>query len=254
MRHQSKTNTKAIILAAGMSTRLRAMTEDLPKCLLSLNEDTILDYQIQSLAQLAIRHLFIVAGYKRALIERHVASVRSTIPITIVHNELFKETDNAYSLSLALERVDTDNDTIVVLDGDILFDFELLRTLVQSPYDNICMVDNTKTIEPEDCKVAVNSGTAMSIGKAVPGNVVYTSMIKLGNGLLVELQRELKAPRTAREWYSEGLNRLLTRYPSTMRVLYTNGRLRCEIDTYEDLVNARELYQRLKSMKRYHEL
>jgi choline kinase len=248
MEHQNKLSTKAIILAAGLSTRLRPITGDLPKCLLPLNEDTILDYQIQSLAQLPVDNLLIVAGYKCALIERHIASMQYAIPITIVYNELFKETDNAYSLSLALECVDIDNDTIIVLDGDILFDCELLRTLVQSPYDNVCLIDNTKTVEPEDCKVAVNGGTATRIGKAITGHGVYTSMIKLSNGLLAELQRELKASRTASEWYSEGLDRSLMRYPSTLRVVYTSGRLRCEIDTEEDLVYARAMHQQLKNV------
>jgi len=37
---------KAIILAAGSSKRLRPITDDRPKCLVELNGETILDYQL----------------------------------------------------------------------------------------------------------------------------------------------------------------------------------------------------------------
>jgi CDP-glycerol glycerophosphotransferase (TagB/SpsB family) len=135
-----------------------------------------------------------------------------------VDNNVFYETDNAYSLSLALEHVDPSMDAIIVLDGDILFEFQLLRKLVQSPHDNACIVENGKKIEPEDCKVVVKNGSAASIGKSVPGNSVYTSMIKMSNKLLTEFKQALKEPRARLEWYSEPLNRLLLKFPSAMRV------------------------------------
>ena len=68
MRERSKDKAKAIILAAGRSTRLRPLTEDIPKCLLSLGDETILDYQIRHLAKLNIERELIVVGYKRDLI------------------------------------------------------------------------------------------------------------------------------------------------------------------------------------------
>jgi choline kinase len=246
MTHPKSKKTKAIILAAGTSTRLRPLTEDLPKCLLPLNEEAIIDYQIRCLARFAVDKVIVVAGYKRVFLEEHMSSVEMGLPISIVYNELFEETDNAFSLSLALDHVDASNDTVIVLDGDILFEPALLRELVESPYDNACIIDNSKDIEPEDCKVVVINNTAARIGKRVPGNGVYTSMIKLSTGFLKAFARVLKEPRTQPEWYSEPLNRLLMKHPSTLHVIYTNGLLRCEIDTYEDLLYARALYQQIK--------
>ena len=246
MTHQKSKKTKAIILAAGTSTRLRPLTEDLPKCLLHLNEDTVIDHQIRCLARLAVNHVFVVAGYKRVLVQEHIANVETGLPVSIVKNELFEQTDNAFSLSLALEHIDAGNDTVLVLDGDILFELALLKELIESPYDNACVVDNSKDIQPEDCKVVVTNNTAARIGKRVPGNVVYTSMLKLSTDFLKVFTRALKEPRARPEWYSEPLNRLLMQHSSTLHVIYTNGLLRCEIDTYEDLLYARALYQQIK--------
>jgi len=148
---------KAIILAAGTSTRLRPLTDDLPKCLLPLNKDAIIDHQIKCLARFAVDHVFVVAGHKRVLLEEHIANVETGLPISIVNNERFEETDNAFSLSLALDHIDAGNDTVLVLDGDILFELALLKELIESPYDNACIIDNSKDIQPEDCKVVVTT-------------------------------------------------------------------------------------------------
>jgi choline kinase len=250
MRERSKDKAKAIILAAGRSTRLRPLTEDIPKCLLSLGDETILDYQIRHLAKLNIERELIVVGYKRDLIVEHIARSEYGIPITIVHNKVFHETDNAYSLSLAFEHIDPETDSILILDGDILFEFGLLRKLVQSPHDNVCIVDNEKKIEPEDCKVLVKNGFAASIGKSVQGNAAYTSMIRLSGPLLSEFTHMLKEPRVKPEWYSEPLNRLLLKHPSAMHVVFTNGLLRCEIDTYDDLLRARTLRKKINARAR----
>jgi choline kinase len=250
MRDRSKERVKAIILAAGRSTRLRPLTEDVPKCLLSLGDETLLDYQIRHLAKLNVERELIVVGYKRDLIVEHITRSEYDLPITIVDNKVFHETDNAYSLLLALEQIDPAIDTILVLDGDILFEFGLLSRLVQSPHDNVCIVDNEKKIGPEDCKVLVKNGFATSIGKSVLGNAVYTSMIKMSGPLLIEFTHKLKEPRARPEWYSEPLNRLLLKHPSAMHVLFTNGLLRCEIDTYDDLLRARALRKKITMLER----
>lgn len=241
--------TKAIILAAGRSTRLRPLTEEVPKCLLRLVDETILDHQISRLAKLEIECALIVVGYKGDLIESHIERSRYGFPVTIVDNKLFHKTDNAYSLSLALEHIDPATDATLVLDGDILFEFDLLRKLVQSSHDNVCVVDPEKKIEPEDCKVLVKNGFAASIGKSVPGNAVYTSMIKISNQLLSEFKQVLKETRARPEWYSEPLNRLLLKHPSAMHALFTNGMLRCEIDTYNDLLRARALRKKITRLE-----
>ena len=71
-------------------------------------------------------------------------------------------------------------------------------------------------------------------------------MIKLSGDFLKAFTRALKEPRIEPEWYSEPLDRLLMKHPSTLHVVYTSGLLRCEIDTYEDLLYARTLYQQIK--------
>ena len=53
---------KAIILAAGLGTRLRPMTENTPKALVQVNQKPLIEYQIEFLKEKGINDIFIV-GY-----------------------------------------------------------------------------------------------------------------------------------------------------------------------------------------------
>lgn len=238
---------KAIILAAGRSERLKSLTDDKPKCLLKLSDETILDYQIRSLLSCGVSHVLIVIGYHGEKIEKHIQELDAET-IHTVKNPLYDRTDNAYSLALALEETNPQLEPIVVLDGDIGFDYSLLFDLVNSKYANTLVADNVKKIEPEDSKVLVQDGFAKAIGKNVKGNTVYTSMIKMSNSFLERFILEVGKPQYKTKWYSEPLNELMALFPKEVSVLFTNGRLRFEIDTYSGYIQAKDLYSRMNKV------
>ena len=56
---------KAVILVAGVSKRLLPYTKDIPKCLIQLDDRTIMDYQLSALNQVGVRDIVMVVGYRR---------------------------------------------------------------------------------------------------------------------------------------------------------------------------------------------
>ena len=54
---------KAIILAAGEGKRLRPLTEDVPKCMVTLFGKSLLERQIEIFRQCGIDDISIVTGY-----------------------------------------------------------------------------------------------------------------------------------------------------------------------------------------------
>lgn len=56
--------TKAIIIAAGLGTRLRPHTEEIPKILVPVGEKPILDHQRQALSGAGVEEFVIVNGYQ----------------------------------------------------------------------------------------------------------------------------------------------------------------------------------------------
>lgn len=235
---------KAIILAAGFSKRLRPITDDKPKCLLSLNGETILDYQLRCLVKCRINQILIVVGYKKDMVMDHVRRSNYNKAVKIIYNDIFKKTDNAYSLFLALKHI-KETDSVIILDGDIIFDIKLLKKIIASKHKNVLIADNSRKIKVEDCKVLIKYGYVRDIGKKIKGLAIYNSIIKLSSKFLNKFKNECKRPETRTEWYTEPLSRVLKDFQKEVRVIFTKELLACETDTYKDLIIARKIYTEL---------
>jgi choline kinase len=130
---------KAVILAAGQGTRIRSVHGEHPKCLIQVDEATILDHQLEALSMAGINEVAIVVGYEK---EQIVAHVRSKEPsynqrVHFIENPAFAITNNIYSLRLATDWLR--GDSFIVLNADVIFDPEILNSAVQS-YAPISMI------------------------------------------------------------------------------------------------------------------
>lgn len=101
----------AIILAAGMGTRLRPLTNDKPKCLVSVNGIPIIERQLDYLHEAGIKDITLVSGYKAEKLDYLVEKYG----VKIVFNEKFDTCNNIYSLYKVLDRF---GDTWVI-EGDV---------------------------------------------------------------------------------------------------------------------------------------
>ena len=122
---------KAVILAAGQGTRIRSVHGEHPKCLIEVDETTILDHQLEALAMAGINEVAIVVGYEK---EQIIAHVRSKGPsydqrIHFIENPAFAVTNNIYSLWLAIDWLR--GDSFIVLNADVIFDAEILNSAAQ---------------------------------------------------------------------------------------------------------------------------
>jgi L-glutamine-phosphate cytidylyltransferase len=119
---------KALILAAGQGTRIRAAHGACPKCLIRFNHTdwTILDQQIDALFSAGVGPIGIVVGYEKGQIIRHMKDRYRGIldRFRFIENPLFAETNNIYSLWLAREWVT--GSSFVCLNADVAFDREVL--------------------------------------------------------------------------------------------------------------------------------
>src|SRR5258706_2134033 len=62
---------KAVILAAGKGTRMRELTDELPKPMLRVQGKPILEHILAGLTSAGVREVFIVTGWKADVIENH---------------------------------------------------------------------------------------------------------------------------------------------------------------------------------------
>src|ERR1700747_2429210 len=87
---------KAVILAAGQGTRIRSVHGEHPKCLIEVDNTTILDHQLEALSKAGINDVAIVVGYEKEQIINHVMSrkLSNVQRIHFIENPAFALTNN----------------------------------------------------------------------------------------------------------------------------------------------------------------
>ena len=180
---------KAVILAAGRGTRIRSVHGERPKCLIEVDNTTILDHQLDALSMFGINDVAIVVGYEK---EQIIAHVNARKPVTqsihFIENPAFAGTNNIYSLWLALDWLR--GDSFIVFNADVIFDPEILNLALRPEAPISLSVDpswrdeTTKVVTLDGCIIRVSkkisreefSGT--SIGVAVFSKSVETRFFR----------------------------------------------------------------------------
>jgi len=121
---------KAIFLAAGSGIRLDHYTKEIPKALVDINGQSILERQINLLKKNNITDIAIVRGYKK---EKFLFE-----GIEYFYNPDYKDTEQVSSMMVARSKIV--GDTIIIF-GDILFDEYILKQVLSSKDDIAIAID-----------------------------------------------------------------------------------------------------------------
>ncbi len=156
---------KAVILAAGQGTRIRSVHGERPKCLIEVDESTILDHQLEALSLAGINDVAIVVGYEKEQIKTHVdrRNPGSRQRIQFIENPAFAITNNIYSLWLATEWLH--GDSFICLNADVIFDPEILRSAVRSGAPISMIVD--PLWRDETMKVVIEGDRVLRMNKKI---------------------------------------------------------------------------------------
>ncbi len=120
----------AIILAAGLGSRLRPLTNLCPKPLVKVNGTPILHNALHNLQAVGVEEVTIVVGYRKDAIQYACGSRFGTLEIKYVESPLFDRTGSAYSLWLAREALLSGD--CFLLEGDVFFEEDVLHYLMNS--------------------------------------------------------------------------------------------------------------------------
>ncbi len=129
-RRPAGSGLKAVILAAGKDKQLFPLTEAIPKTLLDVRGKTILQWQVELLQTVGITEIAVVRGYQKEQINYP--------GLNYFDNDDYQNSGSLNSLFTALEFID--QDTIIVY-GDILFNIEILKKLVDQQNDTTLVID-----------------------------------------------------------------------------------------------------------------
>ncbi len=234
---------KAILLAAGMASRLRPLTNNTPKCLLKIGERSLLQRSIDALISNGIKEIVIVTGYLHNQIEDFVKQQYPNVNISFIHNEVYDSTNNIYSLWLA--RPKADGEEILLLDSDLLYDPEIITRILSTNAENVLTLIRHNLGE-EEMKVVTDSSVIKEISKTCsPSDAIGESLgiEKMGKSYTSALYKELE-PMMNQEhlenvFYEKAFERLIPK-GHTFKILDVTDLFSCELDTVEDFQNAKE--------------
>ncbi|MEE0567785.1 sugar phosphate nucleotidyltransferase [Clostridium sp.] len=117
----------AIILAAGLGSRLKPLTKEVPKPLVKVNGLSLIERQIYLLKEAGICEIVIVIGY----MSDKFKFLEKKYNVKLIYNNKYKEYNNIYSLYLAQDYL---NNTYI-LEGDVYLTKNLfIENLKHSTY------------------------------------------------------------------------------------------------------------------------
>lgn len=127
---------KGIIIAAGPATRLRPLTNDLPKCMLIVNGKPIIQNTVEIFRNNGINDISIIRGYKKEKIN---------IPdVAYFQNDDFMNNNMLHSLICAREKLEEakkTNEDVIISYSDIWYENSVVKALKKSTKEIASIVD-----------------------------------------------------------------------------------------------------------------
>ncbi len=234
---------KAIILAAGNGTRLSPYTNEVPKCLLDLGGVTILENQLNNIRKYGIDDVVIVIGYKSDKIEQFLRKYDGLgMRIKTIYNPFYRETNSLVSLWIARGEMDQD---LVVMNGDDVFEFDLLEKILDAREHNISLPIQIKDkYDDEDMKMKIYNNSVSEIGKSftekISGESVGIRVFRNMGVVLLKraLEEEIRTEGATEKWYVCAVQGLISK-GYKVNALDIEDLFWMDVDFPEDLFQAR---------------
>ena len=232
---------KALILAAGIGSRLKPLTDNRPKCMVKVNGKPILFKQLDNLIENGINDITIVLGYKSEMIIQEIDKRYNQVKFII--NEFYYETNNMYSTYLASNEMRETE--FVLMNADVYFDSSIIKELLNTKYKNSIVVEK-ESYNDENMKVTCLDGRIIDIGKTISQDIAYGLSIDIykfnseGSRIFFNKIKEIiEKKREKNLWTEVALNEIIKKTPFTL--CQAKGRW-IEIDNLEDLNRAEIMF------------
>ena len=236
---------RAIVLSAGQGKRLLPLTATRPKCLLDVGDNqSVLDVQLGALARCGIEHTTVLVGFGADHVDHDLAVARfGKMEVSTLYNPFYAITDNLATCWIARSAM---VDDFLLLNGDTLFEDDLLRQVLEAPEAPITVtIDRKPEYDADDMKVTLDADRRLAaIGKRLPLHTVDGESIGMlrfqGSGVQTytdALDFAMRQPESLSNWYLSVVNALAQKI--AVQTVSIEGLWWAEIDSPEDLAAVR---------------
>ena len=228
-----------------MAKRLRPLTDERPKCLLTVGSRTLLQRTFDAMIAAGISEFVVVTGYRGEMIRDFLLNTYpSSLTFHFLHNADYEHNNNIYSLWMTRELVR--GREFLLLDSDILFDPAIIQRMLQEPGTALAL--NRHELGEEEIKVIVDSNNQVveiskvcSPSEAIGESVGIEKMeADYSEALFAELDRMIEGEGLIDIFYERAFERLIPQGHS-FHIVDTTDYFSIELDTVDDFNSAREL-------------
>jgi choline kinase len=242
----SMTTTVAVILVAGVGSRLRPLTDDRPKALVDIGGETILGRAVRLLSDYGVERIVLATGYREDAVR---GAMRGVAPrVEYYPNQRYDSTQN--SVSLALCRAGVRGEAFFKLDGDVVFQPEVLERLDASTAPLAAALDSGRHLDEEAMKARVGEDRRiLAFGKQIAvagsaGESIGIERISAGmaDGVFDALEAAI-ADGDEQLYYEDVYSRLIASGALQAEAVDVSDLPWTEVDDSADLERARALIQ-----------
>lgn len=151
---------KAILLAAGVGTRISRMIEQIPKSTLPINGKPLIRMTAEKLLSLGL-DVIVVVGYKKEKIYEALKGLN----VKYYFNPFFSITNSIASLWFAREEIDGD---ILIMNADVFVSSNIIRNILDDPREKVMSIDYSRTKTGDYFFSTAENGVIKKYGKDLP--------------------------------------------------------------------------------------
>jgi len=236
--------TTALLLAAGMGSRLFPLTQKSPKCLTLVNEKSILERLVNSLKKQGFKRLVIVTGHEKNCIMDYQGTKAGDMTVEYIHSPHYKSTNNIYSLWMAREII---NEPFVLFESDLVFRTSLLDEMIFPDRMAIAKMQpwlngTTVTIHPTgQIKNFQKPGQEPNSEIRYKTVNIYSFSLKSWQAIVKRLNRYISLDKV-NCYYETVFAEMIKDGSLALKSISFDHKPWYEIDTIEDLVEAEKLF------------
>jgi phosphoenolpyruvate phosphomutase len=234
----------ALILSAGIGSRLKPHTNIKHKCLVEVADNkSIIDIQLTNLRKNDINDIVIAVGHFKEKIKNHIELYYPDLNIILVNNNKYAFTNCIYSMWLCRKYLHED---MIFLTGDLVFESKVIKDMIDSNLNNMIYVNPEAALNKEDFNVEIgDNGYIKEIGVNVCGKnakscyPLYKISISSMKIWMKEIDNYIKQDKT-NLYCEDAFNNISDKI--NLVPLYTTD-FCMEIDNCDDLLEAKKYYK-----------
>ncbi|MEJ6580296.1 MAG: phosphocholine cytidylyltransferase family protein [Akkermansiaceae bacterium] len=177
---------KAIIMAAGISSRLEDINGNRPKCLIEMDGISLISRSVNLLASRGITDISVITGYKRELVRQELQS-----RVNYLHNPYFEVTNSIASLWLAKDLL---HDDVILMNADLYYEPSVLDTALAQRGNAVMLSDSTR-IDDADFRFGVLGNRILKTGNQLSNletDCEYVGIVRIDQKFVNRFRKRLE--------------------------------------------------------------